>query len=312
MPRQVILRVASRAGSTRNQLQLALCGVVLLGFAGVGIAQESKGSADRTVLGEWVGTYTCAQGLTGLTLTIAEATPTRSQALFHFYADPRNPRVPTGCFVMDGSYDPATGRLRLDGRTWLVRPGGYQVVAFEGDVDAEGRHFAGTVTGVRAPLRGCTTFQLARAASPQPPPAACVPPDAPAAQPNQASAGVIADALAAEGRIDLDILFDFGKATIRADGASQLDELGRIVLAPALAERRIGIYGHTDAAGSAELNRELSQARADAVRDYLVDRFKAPAARFEARGFGKDRLRLPHSPLDEANRRVEIVVLGGE
>jgi hypothetical protein len=91
------------------------------------------------VLGEWVGTYTCAQGLTGLTLTIAEATLTSARALFHFYADPRNPRVPTGCFMMDGKYDPASGQLRLDGGDWLLRPGGYRVVSFEGEVDAEGR-----------------------------------------------------------------------------------------------------------------------------------------------------------------------------
>lgn len=307
-----MFRAASWVGSYTQRLRSGLCCVALLGLAGAGVAQESLASAERTVLGEWVGTYTCAQGLTGLTLTIAEATPTRAQALFHFYADPRNPQVPTGCFVMDGRYDPATGYLRLDGREWLVRPSGYRVVSFEGDVDTEGRHFAGTVTGARAPLRGCTTFQLARVASPQTPPAACALPDAPAAQPNQASAGEIADALATEGRIDLDILFDFGKATIRTDGASQLDELGRILLSPALAEWRIGIYGHTDAAGATELNRKLSQARADAVRDYLVARFNAPANRFDTRGFGKDRLRLPDAPLDEANRRVEIVVLGGE
>ena len=47
----------------------------------------------RSVLGPWVGTYVCSQGLTGLTLSITEATPTRASALFHFYADPRNPRV---------------------------------------------------------------------------------------------------------------------------------------------------------------------------------------------------------------------------
>jgi outer membrane protein OmpA-like peptidoglycan-associated protein len=292
----------------RRALRLALCcGAILL--SGLVAAQQTSGADARTVLGEWVGTYTCAQGLTGLTLTITEATPTSARALFHYYADPRNPRVPTGCFMMDGSYDPTSGRLRLDGRNWLLRPAGYQLVSFDGDVDAEGRRFEGKVTGARAPLRGCTTFQLARTASPQPPPAPCVLADAPPAQADRTSAGAIAEALAADGRIDLNILFDFAKATLRPDGTSQLDELGRILLSPALAERRIGIYGHTDAAGSAELNRKLSQARADAVRDYLVERFKAPASRFDARGFGKERLKLPHAPLDEANRRVEIVVL---
>lgn len=295
----------------RRKLYRALC-VAVLCLSGSSVALASSNPDTRTVLGQWVGTYTCAQGLTGLTLTIAEATPTRARALFHFYADPRNPRVPTGCFTMDGGYDPVDGRLRLGGQDWLLRPGGYQVVSFDGTVDAEGRRFAGIVTGKRAPLRGCTTFHLARAPSPAPTPERCVLPDAPAAQADQASAGVIADALTAQGRIDLNILFDFAKATIRPDGASQLDELGRILLSPALATRRIGIYGHTDAAGAADLNLKLSQARATAVRDYLVERFKTPVTRFEARGFGKQRLKLRDAPLDEANRRVEIVVLEGK
>lgn len=268
-------------------------------------AEESvAGTVARTVLGEWVGTYICSQGLTGLTLTIAEATPTSALAMFHFYADPRNPRVPTGCFTMDGSYDPGSGRVLLRGRDWLMRPGGYRVVSFDGLVDAEGRQFEGKVT-----LAGCKTFELSRQPSPAPTPERCVFPDAPPPQADQADAGVIADALAEEGRIDLNILFDFAKAAIRPDGKSQLDELGRILMSPALATRRVGIYGHTDAAGSAALNLTLSRERAEAVRDYLVERFNAPPERFETKGFGKERLKSPDAPLDEANRRVEIVLL---
>jgi outer membrane protein OmpA-like peptidoglycan-associated protein len=292
----------------RRRLQPALCAGALFLF-GAGTALDAYSADARSVLGQWVGTYTCGQGLTGLTLTVAEATPTSASALFHFYADPSNPRVPTGCFTMDGSYDPADGHLRLTGQDWLLRPSGYQLVSFDGSVDAEGKQFEGIVTGQRAPLRGCTMFHLARTASSAPPSERCVLPGAPAVQADQASAGAIADALTSEGRIDLNILFDFGKATIRPDGAAQLDELGRILLSPALADHRIGIYGHTDAAGSAEINLRLSQERATAVRDYLVERFKAPVARFDANGLGKEQLKLPAAPLDEANRRVEIVVL---
>jgi outer membrane protein OmpA-like peptidoglycan-associated protein len=295
----------------RPRLRLARCALWAgaLGLSGAASALAAPSADARTVLGEWVGTYTCGQGLTGLTLTIAEATPTSARALFHFYADASNPRVPTGCFTMDGSYDPAAGHLRLTGQDWLLRPGGYQVVSFDGRVDAEGKQFEGIVTGQRAPLRGCTTFHLARIASSAPPSERCVLPGATAVQADQASAGTIADALSTAGRIDLNILFDFGKATIRPDGVAQLDELGRILLSPALADRRVGIYGHTDAAGAAELNLRLSQERAIAVRDYLVERFKSPAARFDARGLGKEQLKLSEAPLDEANRRVEIVVL---
>jgi outer membrane protein OmpA-like peptidoglycan-associated protein len=292
----------------RHRLQLILCAGALC-LSGAGASLEPSSADTRTVLGEWVGTYTCGQGLTGLTLTIAEATPTSARALFHFYADPSNPRVPTGCFTMDGSYDPADDQLRLTGQEWLLRPVGYQLVSFDGIVDAQGKRFDGIVTGQRAPLRGCTTFQLARTASPAPPSERCLIPGAHAAQADQPSAGAIADVLTTEGRIDLNILFDFAEATIRPDSAAQLDELGRVLLSPALADRRIGIYGHTDAAGSAELNLKLSQERAAAVRDYLVERFKAQASRFDVRGFGSEQLKLRDAPLDAANRRVEIVVM---
>jgi outer membrane protein OmpA-like peptidoglycan-associated protein len=281
-------------------LTVMLLSVMLLISAGAPAAEGGR----ETVIGEWVGTYTCAQGLTGLTLTIAEATPTRARALFHFYADPRNPRVPTGCFLMDGAYDPASGRLRLEGRDWLLRPGGYRVVHFDGDVDARGERFDGTVR-----LGGCTTFALARAASPVETPPRCMLPDVPAADGIEASAGAIADALGTSGRIDLNILFDFGAATIRPDSAAQLDELGRILLSPDLAQRRVAIHGHTDAVGSEEANRALSARRAAAVRDYLVEGFLAPSERFEVEGHGEDRLKHPGAPEDGANRRVEIILL---
>ncbi len=268
------------------------------------LAQEVPDTATGSMLGEWVGTYTCAQGLTGLTLTIAGATPTGARAMFHFYADSRNPQVPTGCFIMDGNYEPATGHLQLNGRDWLLRPSGYMFVSFDGMIDAEGREFQGVVIG---PPR-CTTFNLTRQPSSAPPQANCAF-DAPTTQADQVSAGTIVQVLAGEGHIDLNILFDFAKATIRPDGTNQLDELGRILMSPALNEQRIGIYGHTDAVGSVEANQQLSEQRATAVRDYLVDRFKAPAERFEVRGFGKDRLKKPEAPRDEANRRVEIVLL---
>lgn len=280
-------------------LALALAGPMVAAGPDAG-AEPAPG----TVLGEWVGTYVCAQGLTGLTLSIAQATPTSAQALFHFYADPRNPKVPTGCFTMDGSYDPASGRLQLRGGDWLLRPGGYRVVSFDGEVDAEGRRFSGKVGGAA----GCRLFDLGRRPSPAPAPAQCaiaMPP----AQAGLVDAGGIGAALAGEGRIDLDILFDFGQATLRADGTRQLDELGRILLSPALAQRRIGLHGHTDAVGGADANRTLSRRRAQAVRDYLVEGFAIPAARLEVRGHGEDRLKLPATPEDPANRRVEVVLL---
>lgn len=258
----------------------------------------------RSVLGPWVGTYVCSQGLTGLTLSITEATPTRASALFHFYADPRNPRVPTGCFTMDGTYDPASGRLQLKGREWLLKASGYRVVHFDGHVDAEGRSFTGQVSGAPS----CKRFDLGRTAPPATPPPACAV-AMPVARAGLHDAGRIVEALSADGRIDLDILFDFARATLRPESLPQLDELGRVLQTPALAARRIGIHGHTDAVGEADANLRLSRQRAAAVAEYLGRTFGIAASRLDVQGFGESRLKRPDAPDADANRRVAIVLL---
>lgn len=286
----------------RGALIAMLIAAVGCGVAGLAVAQTPAPA--RSVLGPWVGTYVCSQGLTGLTLSIAEATPTQARALFHFYADPRNPRVPTGCFTMTGQYDPASGRLQLKGGDWLVKPGGYRVVHFDGQVDAQGRRFSGKVSGGSA----CKQFDLARAPSPVTPPATCTI-AMPLAQADLQDAGRLGDALANAGRVDLNILFDFAQVTIRPDSLPQLDELGRILLTPALSARRIGIHGHTDAVGNADANLRLSRQRAAAVAEYLQRAFGIAPQRVDVQGFGKTRLKQPRTPEAEANRRVEIVLL---
>jgi outer membrane protein OmpA-like peptidoglycan-associated protein len=72
---------------------------------------------------------------------------------------------------------------------------------------------------------------------------------------------------------------------------------------------KIVVEGHTDTQGAAAMNQELSQHRAQAVRDYLVTRGVA-ADRISAVGFGMTRSIADNgSPEGRANnRRVEIVV----
>lgn len=118
--------------------------------------------------GRWAGTYTCGQGLTGITLVIVERAQSRLSGLFHFYADPSNPGVPTGCFTMSGTIDHATGRLQLGGDRWIVQPPGYVVVDFNGRIDASGGSIDGAVAGP-----ACTTFALTRSTTPWAAPDAC-------------------------------------------------------------------------------------------------------------------------------------------
>lgn len=115
--------------------------------------------AETDVAGVWQGRYDCAQGSTGLTLTIRHAGDTHLHALFHFYAIKSNRDVPEGCFEMSGSYAPANGKVDLSAGRWLLRPPGYVTVDLSGTADSDGRELRGTVDG---PL--CTSFELRRVA----------------------------------------------------------------------------------------------------------------------------------------------------
>jgi outer membrane protein OmpA-like peptidoglycan-associated protein len=74
-------------------------------------------------------------------------------------------------------------------------------------------------------------------------------------------------------------------------------------------DSKIIVEGHTDSQGAASYNQDLSQRRAEAVRDYLVSHGIA-ADRVTAQGFGPTRPSADNdSPEGRANnRRVEIVV----
>jgi outer membrane protein OmpA-like peptidoglycan-associated protein len=106
-----------------------------------------------------------------------------------------------------------------------------------------------------------------------------------------------------------DVLFDFGKYSLRGEAREKLAKVSGIILAhPGL---RLEVEGHTDSIGSDEFNQKLSENRAGAVRDYLVAQGLAEDA-VSAVGFGKTQ---PIAPNDTAanrqkNRRVELVVSG--
>jgi len=107
------------------------------------------------------------------------------------------------------------------------------------------------------------------------------------------------------------INFDFASAGIRPESRAVLDRVAAVMSARDAAGATFRIVGHTDGVGSDAKNLELSRRRAAAVKDYLVRRHRIAADRLEAVGMGKrepiDRI----NPRAAANRRVEIVNLGG-
>jgi outer membrane protein OmpA-like peptidoglycan-associated protein len=105
------------------------------------------------------------------------------------------------------------------------------------------------------------------------------------------------------------IQFEFNKARLLKESYEVLDEVTDILLEHK--NIKIRIEGHTDDVGGAEFNRKLSQARAESVRNYLVDWGVEPE-RMLAEGFGSRRSIAPNDT--EAgramNRRVQFTIIG--
>jgi outer membrane protein OmpA-like peptidoglycan-associated protein len=106
-----------------------------------------------------------------------------------------------------------------------------------------------------------------------------------------------------------DVLFDTGKYTLRPVAREKLAKISGIVLAhPSL---RLEVEGYTDSVGTDEYNMQLSENRANSVRDFLVGQGTSTSS-IAARGFGESQ---PVATNDTAagrqqNRRVELVVSG--
>ena len=103
------------------------------------------------------------------------------------------------------------------------------------------------------------------------------------------------------------VLFRSAQSTLLPSAQVKLDQVADALLA--VRAHNLIVEGHTDSQGSESYNQGLSQRRADAVRDYLVQR-GYPADRIQARGMGKDSpIASNASPEGRANnRRVEIVI----
>jgi outer membrane protein OmpA-like peptidoglycan-associated protein len=106
-----------------------------------------------------------------------------------------------------------------------------------------------------------------------------------------------------------DVLFDTGQYSLKAGAREKLAKVAGILIAyPSL---NIAVGGYTDNVGGDEMNQKLSENRAGAVRDYLVQQ-GVVANSVSATGFGNT---LPVASNDNSagrqeNRRVELVVSG--
>ena len=106
-------------------------------------------------------------------------------------------------------------------------------------------------------------------------------------------------------RITLDVEFEFDRSEVRsqyfqeirqvADFLSEHDDVVAV------------LEGHTDNVGDEAYNQDLSERRANAVREVLIERFDVNAARITARGYGESRPIASNDTREgrAENRRVE-------
>jgi len=108
------------------------------------------------------------------------------------------------------------------------------------------------------------------------------------------------------------VYFDSEKSTIKSESYAVLDEVGEILAK--WPELRIEIGGHTDNMGTDSYNRDLSEARAAAVLDYLTGKFSLRKDQYTSKGYGETKPIASNDTSDgrAKNRRVEFKVLNRE
>jgi outer membrane protein OmpA-like peptidoglycan-associated protein len=103
-----------------------------------------------------------------------------------------------------------------------------------------------------------------------------------------------------------EVLFPTGKWELKAGAMAKLDQIAEALRGK---EQPMVVFGFTDNVGTRDFNMDLSQKRANSVRDYLVTK-GIPQDLITAQGKGPDNPVSENTSVEgrSANRRVEIVV----
>lgn len=111
------------------------------------------------------------------------------------------------------------------------------------------------------------------------------------------------------GRVGLDIEFAYRSAAVEDAATGVLRSLGGALSSSKLRKSEFLIAGHADRKGDPQFNLHLSQARAEAVKDYLISHYGLKPEQLIAVGYGFEHPKIADDPFDERNRRVEIINL---
>jgi outer membrane protein OmpA-like peptidoglycan-associated protein len=119
----------------------------------------------------------------------------------------------------------------------------------------------------------------------------------------------IAPELAKLPSFNVDIQFDTDTPIVRPDSYQKLGQVADTLVNSALLNYTFLIVGHIESTGRRENNVLLSQRRADAVRDILINTFKISSKRLQSVGLGEEQLLDPAHPNAPVNNQTQIMTV---
>ncbi len=106
-----------------------------------------------------------------------------------------------------------------------------------------------------------------------------------------------------------DIQFDTDTPIVLPESYQTVGRLADALVHASLLPYSFLIVGHVEPTGRREANAILSQRRADAIRDILVNTFKISAKRLQSVGLGEEQLLDPAHPNAPINRQMQVVTV---
>lgn len=110
--------------------------------------------------------------------------------------------------------------------------------------------------------------------------------------------------------VTVDIHFDADTPVVRPDSYQAVGRIADALVNAQLLPYTFLIVGHSDSNGKREANAILSQRRADAIRDVLVNTFKISSKRLQSLGLGEEQFVDQAHPTSPANLQIQIITTG--
>jgi outer membrane protein OmpA-like peptidoglycan-associated protein len=108
---------------------------------------------------------------------------------------------------------------------------------------------------------------------------------------------------------NVDITFDVDTPIVQPESYQTVGRIADAMVHSSLLPYTFLIVGHIEANGKREGNAILSQRRADAIRETLVNTFKISAKRIQAVGLGEEQLLDSARPTAPVNNQIQIMTL---